>query len=77
MEDIYAIEMVGVSSWFPAPDGGMVVVAKDFIDPDILAGEGIYPPPEVAARLQWIEEICDALGLYDRVWTEFKAAIGQ
>jgi hypothetical protein len=55
----------------------MVVVAKDFIDPDILAGEGIYPPPEVAARLQWIEEICDALGLYDRVWTEFKAAIGQ
>lgn len=51
--------------------------SKEFIDPDILADEGIYPPPEVASRLQWIEDVGDALELYDRVWTEFKAAIGQ
>ncbi len=51
--------------------------SKEFIDPDILADEGIYPPPEVAARLQWIEDVGDALELYDRVWTEFKAAVGQ
>ncbi|MBI3158007.1 MAG: spermidine/putrescine ABC transporter substrate-binding protein [Chloroflexi bacterium] len=51
--------------------------AKEFIDPEILADEGIYPPPEVAARLQWIEDVGDALELYDRIWTEFKAAVGS
>lgn len=50
--------------------------AKAHLDPDMLANEGIYPPDEVMARLQWIEDVGDALSLYDRVWTEFKAAIG-
>lgn len=50
--------------------------AKEHIDPDTLADEGIYPPEDVAARLQWIEDVGDALQLYDRIWTEFKAAIG-
>jgi spermidine/putrescine transport system substrate-binding protein len=50
--------------------------AKEFIDPDILADEGIYPPAEVAESLQWIEDVGDALELYDRTWTEFKAAAG-
>jgi hypothetical protein len=27
--------------------------------------------------LQWIEDVGDALELYDRIWTEFKAAIGS
>lgn len=51
--------------------------AKALIDPDILANEGIYPTAEVSQRLQWIEDVGDALGLYDRIWTEFKAAIGS
>ncbi|MDP1713997.1 MAG: spermidine/putrescine ABC transporter substrate-binding protein [Anaerolineales bacterium] len=51
--------------------------AKEFIDPDILSNEGIYPPPEVATRLQWIEDVGPALELYDRIWTEFKASIGS
>jgi spermidine/putrescine transport system substrate-binding protein len=50
--------------------------AKDFIDPAILEDEGIYPPEDVSARLQWIEDVGDALELYDRIWTEFKAAVG-
>lgn len=50
--------------------------AKEFIDPDILADEGIYPPPDVQSHLQWIEDVGEALVLYDRIWTEFKAAIG-
>ena len=50
--------------------------AKEFIDPEILADEGIYPPEDVAANLQWIEDVGDSLELYDRTWTEFKAAIG-
>lgn len=50
--------------------------AKKLIDPEILADPGIYPPPEIFAHLQWIEDVGDALELYDRVWTEFKAAVG-
>lgn len=50
--------------------------AKDVIDPDMIANEAIYPPAEVAKSLQWIEDVGDALGLYDRIWTEFKAAAG-
>jgi len=51
--------------------------AKEFIDPEILADESVYPTAEVSARLQWIEDVGDALQLYDRIWTEFKAAIGS
>ncbi len=51
--------------------------AKEFMDPDILSNQGIYPPPEVASHLQWIQDVGDALGLYDRIWTEFKASVGN
>ena len=51
--------------------------AKEFIDPEMLANEGIYPSAEVAESLQWIEDVGPALELYDRIWTEFKAAIGS
>ena len=51
--------------------------AKEFIDPTMLENEGVYPPAEVEARLQWIEDVGDALSLYDRIWTEFKAAAGS
>lgn len=51
--------------------------AKEFIDPEILEDAGVYPPEDVAARLQWIEDVGDALELYDRIWTEFKAAVGS
>ena len=51
--------------------------AKEFIDPAILEDEAIYPPEDVASHLQWIEDVGDALELYDRIWTEFKAAVGS
>jgi spermidine/putrescine transport system substrate-binding protein len=50
--------------------------AKEFLDPAILSNEGIYPSAEVAKHLQWIEDVGPALELYDRIWTEFKAAAG-
>lgn len=50
--------------------------AKEFIDAEMLANTSVYPPPEVEARLQWIEDVGDAYELYDRIWTEFKAAAG-
>jgi spermidine/putrescine transport system substrate-binding protein len=51
--------------------------AKEFIDPEMLENEGVYPTPEVSARLQWIEDVGNAYELYDRIWTEFKAAAGS
>jgi spermidine/putrescine transport system substrate-binding protein len=50
--------------------------SKAFIDPEMLANPGIYPPAETFEHLQWIEDVGDALELYDRIWTEFKAAVG-
>ncbi len=50
--------------------------AKALIDPDMLGNPGIYPPADTFAHLQWIEDVGDALELYDRIWTEFKAAVG-
>ena len=37
--------------------------AKEFIDPAIMEDTSIYPPPEIEARLQWIEDVGDALEL--------------
>lgn len=51
--------------------------ARAFIDPDILNDESAYPPDSVFDRLQPIEDVGDAIELYDRIWTEFKAAIGS
>lgn len=51
--------------------------AKDELDPAMLEDESIYPPPEVEQSLQWIEDVGPALELYDRIWTEFKAAVGS
>lgn len=50
--------------------------AKALLPSDMLNNPGIYPPAETFARLQWIEDVGDALELYDRIWTEFKAAAG-
>jgi spermidine/putrescine transport system substrate-binding protein len=57
--------------------GSPNTAAYERIDPEIMANEGIYPSDEVMARLQWIEDIGDALTLYDRVWTEFLAEAGR
>ena len=58
---------------YPSPNKA----AKEFIDPEVLANESIYPSAEVAESLQWIEDVGPALELYDRIWTEFKAAVGS
>ncbi len=50
--------------------------ARQLLDPEVLNNRGIYPDAQTMGRLQWIEDVGDALALYDRVWTEFKAAAG-
>lgn len=56
--------------------GSPNVAAYEFIDPEILTNESIYPTEDTFQVLQWIEDVGDALELYDRIWTEFKAAVG-
>jgi spermidine/putrescine-binding protein len=57
-------------TWFGSP----VEAANEFIDPEILNEPAIYPPPDVMAKLEWIEDVGDATPTYERIWTEVKAA---
>jgi len=57
-------------NWFGSP----VEAANEFIDPEILEEPGIYPPPNVMAKLEWIEDVGDATPLYEQIWTDVKAA---
>lgn len=57
-------------TWYASP----VAAANEFIDPEILEEPAIYPPEDVMRRLEWIEDVGDATPLYERIWTEVKAA---
>ncbi|HZD09713.1 MAG TPA: spermidine/putrescine ABC transporter substrate-binding protein [Candidatus Binatia bacterium] len=46
--------------------------AREYILEEILNDPGIYPPPEVEAKLQWLEDVGDAVFIYDEVWTAVK-----
>lgn len=55
-------------TFYPSPNEA----AKEFIDEEILNNPGIYPPPEVAANLEWLEDVGDAIFIYDEMWTAIK-----
>ena len=46
--------------------------AKAYIVDEILNDPGIYPPPEVEAKLNWLTEVGDAIFIYDEMWTAIK-----
>ncbi|MCS7283122.1 MAG: spermidine/putrescine ABC transporter substrate-binding protein [Anaerolineae bacterium] len=48
--------------------------ARAHIEPELLSDPAVYPPPEVMARLEWIRDVGEATLLYERIWTEVKAA---
>ncbi|MFD1705991.1 PotD/PotF family extracellular solute-binding protein [Siminovitchia sediminis] len=48
--------------------------ARKLIDEDILNNIAIYPPEEEVERLEYIEDIGEAIQLYDRVWSEAKGS---
>jgi len=52
--------------WYASPNAA----AEEFIDPEILGYEAVYPSEEVFNRLQWLENVGDATELYSRIWTE-------
>src|SRR5262249_57988231 len=47
--------------------------AKPFITPDDLKDPTIYPPPDVMAKLEFLEDLGSKTRLYDEVWTQIKA----
>lgn len=57
-------------TWYASPNAA----ATEFIDAEILEEPAIYPPPEVMEKLEWIEDVGEATPLYERMWTEVKAA---
>jgi len=57
-------------TWYASP----VEVANPFINPEILEEPAIYPSPETFERLEWIQDVGDATPLFERIWTEVKAA---
>ncbi len=55
--------------WYASPNQA----AEEFIDPEILQDPAIYPPEEVEARLQFIEDLGDATTLYNDAFAELRA----
>ena len=47
--------------------------ARPFIKPDDLKNPAIYPPPELAAKLEFLEDLGANTRLYDEIWTQIKA----
>jgi len=47
--------------------------AKPFINAEDLKDPTIYPPPDVMAKLEFLEELGAKTRLYDEVWTQIKA----
>lgn len=63
-----AAEIVNTVSY-----AGANSAAKPFIEASILEDQAIYPVDEVIARCEFIEDVGDAVSLYDQYWTEIKA----
>ena len=57
-------------TWYASPNAK----ATDLIDEEILEEPAIYPPPEVMVKLEWLEDVGEATPIYERLWTEVKAA---
>lgn len=48
--------------------------AKEFILPEILEDESIFPPQEVQDKLVWLTEVGESAFLYDELWTAVKSS---
>ncbi len=44
--------------------------AKQYIKPEIVSNLAIYPPPDVLSKTEWIKDVGEKRGLYNRVWIE-------
>ena len=39
---------------------------------DIRDNHAVYPPDEILPRMEWMEDVAEAIRYYDRAWTELK-----
>jgi spermidine/putrescine transport system substrate-binding protein len=49
---------------------------QGFINPQDLKDPAIYPPPELYAKLKYVQDVGQVITLYDDAWTEIKAGMG-
>ena len=54
--------------------GDVVEGAEEFLDPALANDPSIYPPPEVAAKLEVAQATPEWLAMRNEIWTKFKAA---
>jgi spermidine/putrescine transport system substrate-binding protein len=55
-------------TYYPSPN----LAAREFIVEESLNDPGIFPPEDVAAKLQWLTDVGDAVFTYDEMWTAIK-----
>jgi spermidine/putrescine transport system permease protein len=48
--------------------------ALGLLPKEIRENPAIFPPPEVAQRLEWLRDIGEAVPVYERLWTEVKTS---
>lgn len=48
--------------------------ARAYIIEEILNDPGIYPSPEVQAKLEWLTDLGDGVFVYDEMWTAIKGS---
>jgi len=49
------------------------LAARPKIQPELLRNPAIYPPPEVMAKLEFLNDLGANLRLYDEIWTQIKS----
>jgi spermidine/putrescine transport system substrate-binding protein len=49
------------------------LTARAKIQPELLNNPAIYPPPEVMAKLEFLNDLGANLRLYDEIWTQIKS----
>jgi spermidine/putrescine transport system permease protein len=49
------------------------LAARQFISPELLANDAIYPTRETLQQCEIITNVGAAIGIYDRLWTEIKS----
>lgn len=50
------------------------LAAQEYITPEILEDESIFPPADVQAKLVWLTEVGEDAFLYDELWTAVKSS---
>lgn len=61
-----------ISNFINYASPNKVAIDQKLIKAENLNNPAIYPPPEIFAKLQYLEDVGEATKLYDEAWTEVK-----